>query len=255
MKKSILILSSAIAIISLSAFSYLTTPKECPIAIEKEIIKTPKLPFFYDYGTRFGGITKTEIQNATSVKDFFPKEHVKRIVSYEKLSLIIIEKERQTDKKAYSKGPKLSAAQRKILLAADYSTSFNLRADCIHRNPETGELEESFYSPHLTIVPEKEVEYIDGKEALLSFLKENSKKEKKAAHQLEKLRPAKLHFTVTKEGKVANVYIGNHSGYEPIDKKLTELLYKLPGKWKTAENSKGEKVDQELVVSYGLEGC
>jgi hypothetical protein len=36
---------------------------------------------------------------------------------------------------------------------------------------------------------------------------------------------------------------------------MTELITNFPGTWEPAENSKGEKVDQELVVSFGLMGC
>ena len=39
------------------------------------------------------------------------------------------------------------------------------------------------------------------------------------------------------------------------DKKMIELITNLPGKWAPAENQKGEKVDQELVISFGLMGC
>ena len=257
MKTSILLISTTIAIISLPAFSYLTkseTPTTCSRA-PKEIIKEPKFPFFYDYGTRFGGITKETIRNAKFVTDFFPKEHAERIVSYDKVKLVIINDQGQSDERIYSKGKTLTEAQRKLLLSLNYSTSFNLRADCTHRNPETGEIESSFYSPHLTIVPEKQAVYLDGKEALLDYLIKGSKKEKKIAHQQEKLRPAKLFFIVTKNGSITNVRIGNHSGYEPIDKKLIKLVKELPGKWQAAENDKGEKIDQEFTISYGLEGC
>jgi len=36
---------------------------------------------------------------------------------------------------------------------------------------------------------------------------------------------------------------------------MIELITKTPGEWQPAENYKGEKVDQELVVSFGLMGC
>jgi hypothetical protein len=33
------------------------------------------------------------------------------------------------------------------------------------------------------------------------------------------------------------------------------LANNLPGKWQPAENAKGEKVDQVLVLSFGIVGC
>ena len=37
--------------------------------------------------------------------------------------------------------------------------------------------------------------------------------------------------------------------------KIIKILNEVPGTWIPAKNSKGEKVDQELVVSFGLMGC
>ena len=39
------------------------------------------------------------------------------------------------------------------------------------------------------------------------------------------------------------------------DNKMIELITKTPGLWIPAENSRGEKVDQELVLSFGMVGC
>jgi hypothetical protein len=36
---------------------------------------------------------------------------------------------------------------------------------------------------------------------------------------------------------------------------MMELIQMTPGQWQPAENELGEKVDQELVVSFGLIGC
>jgi len=36
---------------------------------------------------------------------------------------------------------------------------------------------------------------------------------------------------------------------------MIKLIKNLPGDWKPAENYKGELMDQELVVSFGLMGC
>jgi hypothetical protein len=36
---------------------------------------------------------------------------------------------------------------------------------------------------------------------------------------------------------------------------MIELISNSPGKWKPAENSVGEKVNQKLVFSFGMMGC
>lgn len=37
-------------------------------------------------------------------------------------------------------------------------------------------------------------------------------------------------------------------------KNMLELMWNAPGKWIPAENSKGNKVEQELVVKFGMPG-
>lgn len=259
MKKSILITPAVLAVISLSAFTCQNSEKsyeqDCtPESKVEKTIDEPILEFFYDYGPRFKEITKAEIIKATLVSDFFSEEQLQRVVSYEDVKLIIIKNERQTNIQEYSKGESLNEAQRKLLLSLDYSDNFNLRIDYKQYNLETGELEVRFHSPHLTIVPEKQAEYVNGKEELLKLLIEGSKEEKAIAQEL-KLRPARLRFTVTKKGKIANVEIGNHSDCKVLDDKMIELLQNLPGEWRPAENGNGKKIDQVLVVSYGLGGC
>ena len=122
------------------------------------------------------------------------------------------------------------------------------------KNAETGVLEDTHWTPYLTIVPEKQAEYLKGKESLKKYLKESS--EDARAHVIpEKLQPAKLYFTVTKNGTIADVRLDKSSNYPVVDKRMIDLITNLPGKWEPAENLKGEKVDQEFVISFGLMGC
>jgi hypothetical protein len=108
----------------------------------------------------------------------------------------------------------------------------------------------------LTIVPETQAEYSKGKAALKEYLKESSKASRDIANvDPEKLQPAKLYFTVTKKGAIENVKLDRTSNYSLVDEAMIELIKNAPGTWKPAENLKGEKVEQELVVSFGLMGC
>lgn len=108
--------------------------------------------------------------------------------------------------------------------------------------------------PYLTNIPEKQAAYEGGMDALKEYLKENSKKSR--AHQkMDELQPFRLLFTVTKKGTIENVRLEGTSGYIAIDNTMMFLITNAPGKWEAAENSKGEKMDQEMVVSFGLTGC
>ncbi|MEL7004495.1 MAG: hypothetical protein AAFN93_17440 [Bacteroidota bacterium] len=60
---------------------------------------------------------------------------------------------------------------------------------------------------------------------------------------------------VTKNGTLENVRLTATSGYPSVDELMVELIDSLPAKWNPAENSEGEKVDQELVFFFGLMGC
>ncbi|NRA13774.1 MAG: hypothetical protein HRT57_17675 [Crocinitomicaceae bacterium] len=69
------------------------------------------------------------------------------------------------------------------------------------------------------------------------------------------LKPGKAFFTVTKEGKITNIRLDSSSGHVSIDVKMIKLIKSIPDEWEPAKNSKGEKVDQELVYSFGIKGC
>ena len=98
-------------------------------------------------------------------------------------------------------------------------------------------MEDSYLSPHLTVVPEKQAEYINGKQNLMNYLKDKSL-EARANVQVDKLQPAKLYFTVTKTGTIENVTLDRSSNYLEVDKKMIELL---------KENGALEK--EELIIA------
>lgn len=267
MKRKILIASTVLATICLSAFTFQNT--ESTVEPELKFLNSsvidfnpvshlfeeePELTFFYNYGLRFSEISKSTIENATLITDLYREEYIHDIVSYGKVRLTLIINESQSNIQEFSEGTALTEAQLKLLKSLDYSDNFNLRADCKRYNSETDEVEESFHSPHLTIVPEKQAVYLDGRESLIAFLAEGTLDEK-AFVKGKKMRPARMCFTVTKKGKIANVKIGNHSGFKLFDEKMMQLMKELPGKWEAAENDKGEKIDQDLVVVWGYDGC
>jgi hypothetical protein len=170
------------------------------------------------------------------------------------VSVIIIENDEQTDMRETGYSGMLTFDQINLLQSFDYSTNFLIRADFQEMNAVSGALENNYASPHLTMVPEKQAVYANGKDALLEYLSKNNK-ENTANLNIDKLRPAKLYFTVSKKGAISNVRLDRTSGYSNIDNTMIELINKAPGMWVPAEDSNGQKVDQELVISFGMIGC
>jgi hypothetical protein len=178
-------------------------------------------------------------------------------VLYKKLGVILLDGDEKTNiRETDNTGNSgiLTPAQLKLLQSVDYSTNLLIWADYREKNFDTGNLENSTWTPYLTVVPEKQAIYLDGKDALKKFLKQETEAVRVNV-QVDLLKPAKLFFTVTKNGNIENVYLDRTSGYPDVDKTMIELISKVPGVWESAQNTKGEKVDQELVVSFGLMGC
>ena len=148
----------------------------------------------------------------------------------------------------------LTPAQLELIQPIDYSANILIRADFQENNKVTSALSHYYFTPHISIVPEKEANYILGKAALINYLKVNSK-EKIALVEPGNLKGGKLYFTVTKDGNIANVELAATSGYPTIDNTMLNLMNTVPGMWLPAENANGEKVAQKLVFSFGTIGC
>lgn len=266
MKKRPIIFSSVLITLCLTVYScknhneneiaQLETSVKKEIASNTQITKEKKIfsDFIYDVGPRFGPIKKSDLENAKTISDFIPKDQIQQIEILKSVSIIVYKENGESDIRENGNKEELNNAQLDLLKSFDYSTNFLIRAEYIQKNDETGEMENSYSTPHLTIVPEKQAEFIDGKDALKGFLKLYSEDARKNIDP-EKLQPAKLFFTVSKKGTIENIHLDRSSNYPKVDEVMIKLISEVPGTWVPAENTKGEKVDQELVVSFGLMGC
>jgi hypothetical protein len=269
MKKNIIIFCTVLVTLSLSAFGLINwndsekdqlETKEIDSDVDstaqvfEKIEKRIVSDFIYDIGPRFNAVKKSDIDQALTFADFISAELENSIVSYESVEVIIIKDDKESDIREIGFSDVLNSSQIELLRSANYSTNFKIRADYQKKNNETGVLEDSYATPHLTVVPEKQAEYESGKSGLMKYLKEQSK-HVVVNVKANELQPAKLLFTVTKEGTIENVRLDRSSRYPSIDNLMIELIIKAPGSWEPARNSEGKKVDQELVVSFGLMGC
>jgi TonB family protein len=263
MKKSILIFCTVLVTFSLMAFGYMNRGNTVTAQEETSSTKTaifnndflyPINPqadsdLFYKVDSRFiATITKEKLHNATSIIDILPEKATKSRESYQNARVSILGNDSETTELGES--DVLNPAQLELLQSTDYST--NIRVTSIGR--EKHKLVDDSLVYYLTVIPEQEAKFSGGHDALIKYLKENSK-EKTGIIQQDQLKPGKVNFTVTKNGRIANVELSSTSGYPSVDKALVELITNMPEKWNPATNSKGEKVDQELVFFFGMEGC
>ena len=260
MKKTIIISCIVLAIFSFLAFTFINKNKSASdnletasleVSTKAEETKKQTFPdFIYDIGTRFSPIKKEAIINATSVNSIFSKDEMHNMESVKSVEFIIVENDKRADKSETANSASFTDEQINFLNSLDYSTNFIMEVDY---NIKT-DLIERTSTPHYTVVPDIQAQYIYGKDALIKYFIENTKEETANIPE-DKLQPAKLYFTVTKNGTVNNVNLDRSSGYPNIDELMIGLINNTPGGWIPALNSKGETVDQELVVSFGLMGC
>lgn len=223
------------------------------VVAENEDRIIPK--FAYDVDSRFmATLTKEDLHKARSVEDLFPRQQAEAIASYYSVWITVLDDYRETDQTAAGVSEVLNPEMIKLLQAVDYSTNILVKANYRVQNEKTGEWRDFYSTPHITIVPEKQAEYLPGKEALIEYLKVNSLYQTTLV-QKDRLKSGKLYFTVTREGTISDVKLASTSGYFTIDQTMMGLITHAPGKWEAAENANGEKVDQDLVFSFGTIGC
>lgn len=267
MKKNIFIICIALTIFSLTAYSYTiwgkmgTNKKEKPCGkLDLSKHETTKLyekkdtpDFIYEVSSRFvARVTKEQLHQAKSIIDLVPMNSIHGIESFENVKIAVVSD--GEDKFEMGESEVINSKQLSLLLSTDYSCDFYVEALCMRKNSVTGEIKKESFVYYITVVPEKEAEFIDGQMILLDYLKMNSKKEVEKVN-MDQIKPGKAYFTVMQNGEIANVILGESSGYSSLDKKMIELISNMPGKWIPATNSKGIKVDQKLVFFFGYMGC
>ena len=265
MKKGILIFSAVLITLSLLVFGSLNNTDykaSKDIVIAEKTKATKKMDtriftdFIYDVGTRFNPIKKADLDTLRSFDEIIGQEHTQRIIAYKSVTVILLKGDEKSNIREAGTTAVFNAKQLKLLQTFDYATNLMIWADYQEKNAETGIIEDTSWTPYLTIVPEKQATYAYGKEALMSFLKEKGKAAvAKANVDAKKLKPARLYFTVTKNGTVEKVKLDSSSNYPEIDDFIIELIQNTSNTWIPAENTNGEKVDQELIMYFGKMGC
>lgn len=197
-------------------------------------------------------ISKEKLETALSIQNLVPKGSTDGIRSFRNMKISKLVKEDM--RVELSTNDKLNPNQMDLLRSLEYSDNFCVEASIQRENEQTGEIENEVFIYYITVVPESEATYSEGHDALINHFRAKSKT-LTARIKFDELQPGKVRFTITKFGKIDAVEWESTSGNTEIDLAMIELLQKLPGTWTPATNSKGEKVDQELILSFGSVGC
>lgn len=249
MKKYALIFSTILIAIGLMSFGYLNLDQvEEPVPID----------FFYNLGPRYNRtFTKAEMKAARTFSEFDNLDALnpKHIVSFKSVKVLTIDDNYDPIKEVEGKSGEFNSVQLQLLASAPYSADILIRADYVMRNNKTGELEDSYSTPHITVVPETRAEYPGGGyDAFVDYVKSH-KVEETVAISKDDLKPGKIRFTVSKVGTITKVTLISSSGYRKIDKRMVELITEAPGNWKVAQDTDGQRVEEQLVFSFGIIGC
>jgi len=271
MKKSIIILSILIVASSLTAFVVLKQDKSDPAPkvtshkasfdfdkyFSSECKPKKDIDLFYSIRNRWSTMTKDELQQVKSIKDIIKDDERYKRDSFWNVRIDILHNYkdvRDVEISEIGQQEQLTAAQLRLLNSIDYSTNIRFSALNKRTNLHSGVVISDSTLHYVTIIPENEAEFKGGKQALLEYLKESSKDEVAIITE-DKLEPGKIYFTVTAHGTIDNVHLGWTCGFPSVDEALMQIVSEIPKKWEVASNSNGEKVDQEFVFFFGLEGC
>ncbi|WP_034062333.1 hypothetical protein [Lacinutrix jangbogonensis] len=211
--------------------------------------------YYYGIGSRFEAISKTDLDNATTIYPFNRDHENERIEKINSTEIIIIENDRRTDRREYGRSENLTDGQKALFKSLDYSKHFSMKTLFKEKTTENIVLDEQKFNPHYTVVPEIEAFYIEGEDAIINYLIENSRVETLNLDS-KKVRAAKIYFKISKKGTLKNVYMERTTGYPILNTKLIELISTIPGQWEPAKNSNGEIVEQEFAFTFGpKDGC
>ena len=202
-------------------------------------------------GTYSRSITKDQLDKAVSMKDINPGYPSSWITDYVSTKVTAINN--GTEMSAYGTNETLTEQQRQIIQEADMASDIKVEVAYRNQNAATNEVSINAMNFGMTVVPEKQAEYIGGREQLNQYLKLNAI-EKIGEKRSTDMGAVVIRFTVNEQGEIANAHLSGTSKDPAIDKMLLKAINKMP-KWKPAENAAGEKISQEFVFSVGNVGC
>ncbi|NNF32546.1 MAG: hypothetical protein HKN68_00445 [Saprospiraceae bacterium] len=270
MKKRLLMLFAVLAAFSLTAFVYVNWNHN---KVMSDLISDKSknnfetyynvdmskndFEIYYNVDNRWGGMTKAELKKKVCISEILSDDGRYTGLNFKNVTISILHNDQDVrDIKQYemSQSDEFNDAQLKLLNSCDYSTNLRFTALNTWTDTQTGYEREDSLLRYMTIIPEIAAEYEGGVEALIQYLREASSHLTESLTK-DKLMPGKFHFTVMKDGTVSDINMETTSGYSDIDKALMDILADMPEKWIPAQDGNGNNADQELVFSFGIQGC
>lgn len=260
-------LALLLVVMSFSAWTFIESNREVSTEVPIcEELKTPQTSetlnsaelindeaYYYDIGTRFRPIKHSKLNEALNFYQLVLDDELPDLNHLKSLKLMRIVNEAWDIHQVRGESIAFNEDQLAFLGQLEYSDNFVVRADYESYN-QIGQLISDLYTPHFTVVPKQQARYIPGKEKLLAIIRQQNASYTANLRQ-EQIGSGKMYFTISPDGEVENIHLNSYKSIPAIDINLGNILRKLPGKWEAARNAKGEKVAQELVLSYGTPGC
>jgi hypothetical protein len=265
MKRNFLILSASIAFFCISAFTFnkwsnrknihLKAEKpQATVFYNKYLFKALDNSVYYNVESRLMPLSKGKLSNPNSLLNDLTKKADESFKDIAFISIAKLSADMLPDKRVDAEGKLLNESQINLLKSLNYQDQVLLQIIIKKINPNNGKIVNRSLTSYLTIVPEKETEYSQGKEVFLDFVRKNTDTETLNIKK-EKRGSGRISFLVLPNGDVSSIKIENSSKLKKLDDKLINLLNKTQGKWNPARNALGEPVSQELIFVFGNQGC
>jgi len=148
----------------------------------------------------------------------------------------------------------LNAEQMNVLKEAEIGSNIDIEVKYNVHNSITNKVALKTMKFTVSLVPEKEAEYLGGQDEMKKYLKQRTV-DKINSTSKSKFEMARVKFVVDENGNATSAQISQTSKDDNIDQILLETIDNMPN-WRPAEDSNGVKVSQEFELVVGtMIGC
>ena len=183
MKKMLFLISSLMLIVGLTAYSYtsINNQPEVKTKCQKASIRTPPI-LNYGISTYCNNkVSKQQLRTAQSIVEIIPDYAFQMKLNNGELSMRDFSiGEGQIGSAAIHRiattgvGNHLNTAQWQLLKSMDYSKILSVEGYYTDSKSSGDEVNDRYFNYCMSLVPENEAVYVDGKNAILDYLKSNS---------------------------------------------------------------------------------